>query len=103
MAWFLAEGASVEADGPPLLRPLYYTGLAADHRNARAPCRCGAGRRRLRSIGPAHRRRRLMPPPARTLTLTERRPRLCRLSLADVAFLLAHHRDHVEVAPTGRA
>ncbi len=44
-----------------------------------------------------------MSPAARTITLTERRPHLCRLPPGDVAFLLARHRAHVEVAPTGRA
>ena len=38
----------------------------------------------------------------RTLLLTEREPRIVRLSSADVAFLLEHHRGHVEVLPTGR-
>lgn len=38
----------------------------------------------------------------RTLLLRERRPAECRLSADDVAFLLAEHRGHVEVAPTGR-
>lgn len=40
--------------------------------------------------------------PSRTLVLTERRPRLARLALGDVAFLREHHRGHVEVLPTGR-
>jgi 5-methylcytosine-specific restriction enzyme subunit McrC len=38
----------------------------------------------------------------RTLILTERLPRLVRLAPVDVAFLLEHHRAHVEVLPTGR-
>src|SRR5438132_1553163 len=41
-------------------------------------------------------------PMARTWTLTERRPALCRLRPEDVDFLLAGHRDHVEVLPTRR-
>jgi 5-methylcytosine-specific restriction enzyme subunit McrC len=39
--------------------------------------------------------------PVRTLLLTERVPRVCRLATADVAFLLAAHANHVELAPTG--
>jgi 5-methylcytosine-specific restriction enzyme subunit McrC len=42
------------------------------------------------------------PAPARTLFLTERVRQRCRLRPADVAFLMAHHRPHLEVAPTGR-
>jgi 5-methylcytosine-specific restriction enzyme subunit McrC len=38
----------------------------------------------------------------RTLILTERRPHLARLAPGDVAFLLEHHRGHLEVLPTGR-
>ncbi len=38
----------------------------------------------------------------RTLLLTERVSRECRLSAADVRYLLDRHRGHVEVAPTGR-
>src|SRR5207302_3806309 len=38
----------------------------------------------------------------RTVMLTERVGTLCRLSPDDVDFLLACHRTHVEVAPTGR-
>lgn len=38
----------------------------------------------------------------RTLILTERRPRLARLAPVDVAYLLDHHRRHMEVLPTGR-
>jgi 5-methylcytosine-specific restriction enzyme subunit McrC len=38
----------------------------------------------------------------RTLILTERRPHVARLAPADVAFLLEHHRGHLEVLPTGR-
>jgi 5-methylcytosine-specific restriction enzyme subunit McrC len=38
----------------------------------------------------------------RTLFLIERRPRVARLSAVDVAFLLEHHRGHVEVLPSGR-
>jgi 5-methylcytosine-specific restriction enzyme subunit McrC len=38
----------------------------------------------------------------RTLILTERTPHFARLTPADVAFLLEHHRGHVEVLPTGR-
>jgi 5-methylcytosine-specific restriction enzyme subunit McrC len=37
----------------------------------------------------------------RTIVLKERRPRECRLSAAEVAFLLAGHRAHVTVEPTG--
>lgn len=37
-----------------------------------------------------------------TLLLTERRPRLARLAPVDVAYLLEHHRAHLEVLPTGR-
>jgi 5-methylcytosine-specific restriction enzyme subunit McrC len=37
----------------------------------------------------------------RPLLLTERKPRLCRLAPADVAFLLEHHRTHLELLPTG--
>jgi 5-methylcytosine-specific restriction enzyme subunit McrC len=44
-----------------------------------------------------------MSPELRALTLTERVPLVCRLAPADVAFLLARHRRHVEVLPTGRA
>ncbi|HEY7425713.1 MAG TPA: hypothetical protein VH682_15900 [Gemmataceae bacterium] len=40
--------------------------------------------------------------PSRTLILTERVPHVARLAPADVAFLLEHHRGHVEVLPTGR-
>src|SRR5438094_8706493 len=39
--------------------------------------------------------------PARTLVLTERVPRVCRLAPADVAFLLAAHPNHIELVPTG--
>lgn len=39
--------------------------------------------------------------PRRTLALTERTGRVCRLAPADVAFLLAHHRSHLELAPAG--
>ncbi|MGH7169432.1 MAG: McrC family protein [Gemmataceae bacterium] len=38
----------------------------------------------------------------RTLLLTERRPHVARLAPSDVAFLLEHHRAHLEVLPTGR-
>lgn len=38
----------------------------------------------------------------RTLFLTERRGRRVRLSPVDVAFLLEHHRGHMEVLPSGR-
>lgn len=38
----------------------------------------------------------------RTLTLTERVPAECRLAPGDVAFLLAEHRTHLELLPTGR-
>lgn len=37
--------------------------------------------------------------PARTVTLTERLPHCCRLRPDDVAFLLAHHREHLELMP----
>jgi 5-methylcytosine-specific restriction enzyme subunit McrC len=40
--------------------------------------------------------------PPRTLVLTERAGRECRLTPADVDFLLSGHRAHVEVVPTGR-
>lgn len=39
--------------------------------------------------------------PTRTLVLTERIGRVCRLAPADVAFLLAHHRAHLELVPAG--
>jgi 5-methylcytosine-specific restriction enzyme subunit McrC len=39
--------------------------------------------------------------PPRVVRLTERVPRAVRLRRADVDFLLAHHREHVEVTPTG--
>jgi 5-methylcytosine-specific restriction enzyme subunit McrC len=38
----------------------------------------------------------------RTYALTERQPANCRLGRADIDFLLAVHRDHVELAPSGR-
>jgi 5-methylcytosine-specific restriction enzyme subunit McrC len=38
----------------------------------------------------------------RTYALTERIGRECRLTPADVDFLLAEHRPHIELAPTGR-
>jgi 5-methylcytosine-specific restriction enzyme subunit McrC len=41
-------------------------------------------------------------PPKRTLTLTERRPRECRLAPADVEFLLAQHRTHLNLLPTAQ-
>ncbi len=37
----------------------------------------------------------------RLIRLTERRPRVARLRRADADFLLAHHRRHLEVIPTG--
>ncbi len=40
--------------------------------------------------------------PLRTIKLRERQSRECRLSSADVAYLLAEHRAHVDVAITGR-
>lgn len=40
--------------------------------------------------------------PLRTLILTERRPHVARLAPVDVAFLLAHHRGHLELVPTGQ-
>ena len=40
------------------------------------------------------------PPPRQTLVLTERTASRCRLSAADVDFLLAEHRGHVELLPT---
>jgi len=40
--------------------------------------------------------------PTRTVRLTERVPRVCRLAPADVEYLLAHHRAHVELMSTGR-
>ena len=42
------------------------------------------------------------PPPRQTLVLTERTAAVCRLSAADVDFLLAGHRAHVEILPTRR-
>jgi 5-methylcytosine-specific restriction enzyme subunit McrC len=39
--------------------------------------------------------------PPRLIRLTERRPRVVRLRRADADFLLASHRDHIEVVPTG--
>jgi 5-methylcytosine-specific restriction enzyme subunit McrC len=42
------------------------------------------------------------PAPSCTLFLTERVPHRCRLRPADVAFLIAHHRTHLHVGPTGR-
>ena len=39
---------------------------------------------------------------SRTLHLTERRPRLCRLAPAEIDFLLEHHRVAIEVLPTRR-
>ena len=42
------------------------------------------------------------PSQPRTLNLTERRPHVARLAPVDVAFLLEHHRGHLEVLPTGR-
>jgi 5-methylcytosine-specific restriction enzyme subunit McrC len=42
------------------------------------------------------------PPPQHTVVLTERVAAECRLSVADVDFLLAGHRAHVEVLPTCR-
>jgi 5-methylcytosine-specific restriction enzyme subunit McrC len=42
------------------------------------------------------------PSPRRTHVLTERTAAMCRLSMADVDFLLAEHRAHVEVLPTRR-
>ncbi len=38
----------------------------------------------------------------RTLILTERRPCIAWLAPGDVAFLLEHHRGHLELLPTGR-
>jgi 5-methylcytosine-specific restriction enzyme subunit McrC len=38
----------------------------------------------------------------RTIILTERKPRRVRLAPADVVFLLAAHRGHIDLAPTGR-
>jgi 5-methylcytosine-specific restriction enzyme subunit McrC len=40
--------------------------------------------------------------PPRLIRLTERVPRVVRLRRADADFLLARHRGHVEVVPTGR-
>jgi 5-methylcytosine-specific restriction enzyme subunit McrC len=40
--------------------------------------------------------------PPRTLVLTERTTRTCRLPPADVEFLLAQHSAHVELVPTAR-
>src|SRR5712671_289324 len=40
--------------------------------------------------------------PRRTILLTERCASICRLALADVDFLLAQHRSHLEVLPTRR-
>ncbi len=41
--------------------------------------------------------------PPRVINLTERVPRAARLHRADVDYLLAHHRGHVELTPTGSA
>jgi 5-methylcytosine-specific restriction enzyme subunit McrC len=41
-------------------------------------------------------------PTMRTLFLTERVPRSCRLGPADAAFLLAHHAGHLQLSPTSR-
>src|SRR5262245_40200876 len=38
----------------------------------------------------------------RTLHLTERHPRVCRLARSDLEFLLEHHRARIEVAFTGQ-
>jgi 5-methylcytosine-specific restriction enzyme subunit McrC len=44
----------------------------------------------------------MLPSPSpRTIFLTERVPHCCRLTSADVDFLLAQHRRHVELVPTG--
>src|SRR5947207_10819490 len=40
--------------------------------------------------------------PLRTYVLTERVGSACRLSAADVDFLLAEHRAHLELEPIGR-
>jgi 5-methylcytosine-specific restriction endonuclease McrBC regulatory subunit McrC len=40
--------------------------------------------------------------PSRTLTLVERKPRVVRLSPADVAHLLEHHRGRIAVLPEGK-
>lgn len=42
------------------------------------------------------------PSQPRTLHLIERKPYIVRLAPADVAYLLEHHRRHIEVQPTGR-
>jgi 5-methylcytosine-specific restriction enzyme subunit McrC len=36
----------------------------------------------------------------RTIVLTERRPRTCRLGPVDVQYLLVHHRSHLDLVPT---
>jgi 5-methylcytosine-specific restriction enzyme subunit McrC len=41
--------------------------------------------------------------PPRLIRLTERVPRVVHLRRTDADFLLAHHRGHVEVVPSGRA
>src|SRR3954469_25275700 len=41
--------------------------------------------------------------PPRVIRLIERVPRVVRLRRADVDYLLAHHRGHVELTPTGSA
>src|SRR5262249_46163118 len=40
--------------------------------------------------------------PTRLIRLTEHVPRVVRLRRADADFLLARHRGHVEVVPTGQ-
>jgi 5-methylcytosine-specific restriction enzyme subunit McrC len=40
--------------------------------------------------------------PSRTVSLTERTPRACRLAPSDLEYLLAHHRGHLDLSPTGR-
>src|SRR6266446_5641855 len=40
--------------------------------------------------------------PRRTLVLTERRSAAGRLTPADVDYLLAEHRAHIDLVPTGR-
>jgi 5-methylcytosine-specific restriction enzyme subunit McrC len=44
----------------------------------------------------------MKPPQQRICCLIERQPRLCRLTRAEVAFLLAHHATQLEILPTIR-
>jgi 5-methylcytosine-specific restriction enzyme subunit McrC len=44
----------------------------------------------------------MKPAQPRTCRLIERQPRICRLTRAEVAFLLAQHSTHLEILPTDR-